>query len=187
MNISISIVFDSGYGHTEKLAQAVARGVERVSGARAVLVPLSQGKVDWEAIAGSEAIIFGSPTYNGTISARFKQFMEDSTRKSWIPQTWRNKVAAGFTNSGALHGDKLNSLLAMALFAAQQGMLWTGIDLFPGKSGDEMNRIGGWLGAMAQSDDAPADVTPGQSDLDTAAYLGQRVTEVAVQFANGRA
>ncbi|WP_426469830.1 NAD(P)H-dependent oxidoreductase, partial [Salmonella enterica] len=82
------------------------------------LVPLAAGSVDWAAIAASDAIIFGSPTYNGTISARFKQFMEDSTRQAWIPQTWRNKVAAGFTNSGALHGDKLNSLVTLALFAA---------------------------------------------------------------------
>lgn len=185
--MNISIVFDSGYGHTEKLAQSVARGVEEVAGAHATLVPLAAGSVDWAAIAASDAIIFGSPTYNGTISARFKQFMEDSTRQAWIPQTWRNKVAAGFTNSGALHGDKLNSLVTLALFAAQHGMLWTGVDLFPGKSGDELNRIGGWLGAMAQSDDAPAEVTPGASDLATAAYLGKRVAKVAAQFARGRA
>ena len=70
-----------------------------------VIMPLAAGSVDWAAIAASDAIIFGSPTYNGTISARFKQFMEDSTRQAWIPQAWRNKVAAGFTNSGALHGD----------------------------------------------------------------------------------
>ena len=105
--------------------------------------------------------------------------MEDSTRPAWIPQKWRNKVAAGFTNSGAMHGDKLQSLIAMSLFAAQHGMVWVGLDLFPGKNDQELNRIGGWLGAMAQSDDASPEVTPIQSDLDTAAHLGQRVAEIA--------
>jgi NAD(P)H dehydrogenase (quinone) len=183
--MKISIVYDSGYGHTKKLAEAVASGVQQVAGAQATLVALADGTPDWAALAASDAIIFGSPTYNGTISARFKQFMEDSTRQAWSPQLWRNKVAAGFTNSGAMHGDKLNSLITMALFAAQHGMLWAGLDLFPGKTNDDLNRVGGWLGVMAQSDDAPADVTPIASDLNTAAHLGQRVAQLARQLAGG--
>lgn len=122
------------------------------------------------------------PTYNGTVSARLKQFMEDSTRPAWIPQTWRNKIAAGFTNSGAQHGDKLNSLVTMALFAAQHGMIWVGLDLFAGRGADEPNRIGGWLGAMAQSDDVSPELSPIASDLHTAAHLGQRVAEIASRF-----
>lgn len=173
----ISIIYDSGYGHTAKQAQAVAEGVSRVANAEAKLIAVADGQIPWETLANSDAIIFGSPTYNGTISAKFKQFMEDSTRPAWMPQSWRNKVAAGFTNSGAQHGDKLNSLITMALFAAQHGMIWVGLDLFPGKTPDEPNRIGGWLGAMAQSDDASPEVTPIKSDLDTAAHLGQRVAE----------
>ena len=173
----ISIIYDSGYGHTAKQAQAVAEGVNRVANAEAKLIAVADGQIPWETLANSDAIIFGSPTYNGTISAKFKQFMEDSTRPAWMPQSWRNKVAAGFTNSGAQHGDKLNSLITMALFAAQHGMIWVGLDLFPGKTPDEPNRIGGWLGAMAQSDDASPEVTPIKSDLDTAAHLGQRVAE----------
>ena len=105
--------------------------------------------------------------------------MEDSTRPAWIPQAWRDKVAAGFTNSGAMHGDKLNTLVTLALFAAQHGMIWVGLDLFPGRTPDEPNRIGGWLGAMAQSDDVAPELSPGASDLATAAHLGQRVAEIA--------
>ena len=178
----ISIIYDSGYGHTAKQAQAVAEGVSRVANAEAKLIAVADGQIPWETLANSDAIIFGSPTYNGTISAKFKQFMEDSSRPAWMPQSWRNKVAAGFTNSGAQHGDKLNSLITMSLFAAQHGMIWVGLDLFPGKTPDEPNRIGGWLGAMAQSDDASPEVTPIKSDLDTAAHLGQRVAETVQRF-----
>ena len=178
----ISIIYDSGYGHTAKQAQAVAEGVSRVANAEAKLIAVADGQIPWETLANSDAIIFGSPTYNGTISAKFKQCMEDSTRPAWMPQSWRNKVAAGFTNSGAQHGDKLNSLITMSLFAAQHGMIWVGLDLFPGKTPDEPNRIGGWLGAMAQSDDASPEVTPIKSDLDTAAHLGQRVAETVQRF-----
>jgi uncharacterized zinc-type alcohol dehydrogenase-like protein len=152
--MKIAILFDSGYGHTAKQAQAVADGVARVEGAAPVLIALSEGDPAWDVLEAADAIIFGSPTYNGTISARLKQCMEASTRTAWVPQKWRNKIAAGFTNSGAMHGDKLNSLVTMALFAAQHGMIWVGLDLFPGKSSEDLNRVGGWLGAMAQSDDA---------------------------------
>lgn len=124
--MSISIVYDSGYGHTKKQAEATAEGVRSVAGVEVRLVAVADGPVDWEALAASDAIIFGSPTYNGTISARFKQFMEDSTRTAWFPQAWRNKIAAGFTNSGSMHGDKLNSLVTLTLFAAQHGMAWSG-------------------------------------------------------------
>jgi len=181
----ITIIYDSGYGHTEKQAQAVADGVRRVPGTEAQVIAVADGETPWETLAASDAIIFGSPTYNGTLSARLKKFMEDSTRPAWIPQTWRNKIAAGFTNSGAMHGDKLNSLITMALFAAQHGMIWVGLDVFPGKSPEEQNRVGGWLGAMAQSNDESPELSPIKSDLDTAAYLGQRVAEVAGRFKAG--
>jgi NAD(P)H dehydrogenase (quinone) len=183
--MKIAIVYDSGAGHTAKQAEAVARGVAQVEGAEAKLIAVADGPVSWEALEACDAIIFGSPTYNGSLSSRLKKFMEDSTRPAWLPMKWRNKIAAGFTNSGAMHGDKLSSLIAMALFAAQHGMIWVGLDLFASTNQDEMNRIGGWLGAMAQSDNASPEVTPIESDLKTAAHLGKRVAEIASQFRKG--
>ena len=181
----ISIIYDSTWGHTAKQAQHVAEGVQRVTGAEARLIPVSEANMPWDVLEASDAIIFGSPTYNGSPSARFKQFCEDSTKPAWTGMKWRNKVAAGFTNSGAQNGDKLHSLISMALFAAQHGMLWVGLDLKPGNDNSkgsvhDLNRLGSWLGAMAQSNgDQGPDTTPIKSDLDTAAYLGQRVAETA--------
>ena len=175
----VSIIYDSGYGHTAKQAQAVAEGVLRVAGAEAKLIAVADGAIPWNTLEASDAIIFGSPTYNGLVTAKFKQFMEDSTKPAWLPQKWRNKIAAGFTNSGAMHGDKLNTLVSMALFAAQHGMIWVGLDLFPGRTNDDTNRVGGWLGAMAQSNDESPELSPISSDLKTAAYLGERIAQTA--------
>jgi multimeric flavodoxin WrbA len=181
--MQISIVYDSGYGHTARQAHSVADGVRRVTGAQAQSIAIAESNIPWDMLEASDAIIFGAPTYNGAPSARFKQFCEDSTKRAWIDMKWRNKVAAGFTNSGAQNGDKLHSLISMALFAAQHGMLWVGLDLKPGNDSSrgtvhDLNRLGSWLGAMAQSNgDQGPDDTPIQSDLDTAAYLGQRVAE----------
>ncbi len=184
----ISIVYDSGYGHTAKQAEAVADGVRKAPGADVGLIAVADGPIPWEKLEASDAIIFGSPTYTGLVSARFKQFMEDSVKAAWRDLKWRDKIAAGFTNSGAQHGDKLNSLVSMALFAAQHGMIWVGLDLFPGNASstssvNDLNRHGAWLGAMAQSNnDQGPDLTPGESDLKTAAYLGQRVAEITSRF-----
>ena len=179
----ISIVYDSSYDHTTRQAQAVAEGVRKAPGAQASLIALADGVVPWETLEASQAIVFGAPTYNGSPSARFKQFCEDSTRPAWNELKWRDKVAAGFTNSGAQNGDKLHSLISMALFAAQHGMLWVGLDLKPGNDSSrgsvhDLNRLGSWLGAMAQSNgDQGPDDTPITSDLETATYLGRRVAE----------
>ena len=187
----ISIVYHSGYGHTAKVAQLVAEGAGRVEGAEVKLIPVAEGDIPWDTLEASDAIIFGSPTYNGLISAKFKQFMEDSTKTAWFEQKWANKIAAGFTNSGAQHGDKLNSLVSLALFAAQHGMIWVGLDLMPGDSSstgsvEDLNRHGSWLGVMTQSNnDQGADQTPGASDLKTAAYLGERVAKVTQRFLAG--
>lgn len=184
----ISIVYDSGYGHTARAAEAVAAGIREVQGAEAKLIAVADGPIDWVTLEKSDAVIFGSPTYNGMISARLKQFFEDSTKAAWSEQKWRNKIAAGFTNSGAQHGDKLNSLVSMALFAAQHGMIWVGLDMMPGNSSstgsaDDLNRLGSWLGVMTQSNtDQAADIAPINSDLATAAYLGRRVAETARRF-----
>lgn len=139
--------------------------------------------VDLDGLNESDAIIFGSPTYNGALGWRLKRFFESTTGPVWSQLKWRGKVAAGFTNSGALSGDKLATLQSLALFAAQHGMVWVNLDLLPrsGEDGD-LNRLGGWLGAMAQSDDASPEKTPPAGDRKTAEHLGRRVAEVAAKL-----
>ena len=183
----ISVVYDSGYGHTAKQASFVAKGASSVGGTTVHLIPVAEQPIPWETLEKSDAIIFGSPTYNGLISAKLKQFFEDSTREAWVPLKWRNKIAAGFTNSGSLSGDKLNSLISLALFAAQHGMIWVGLDLHPANPDSplptkDLNNLGSWLGAMAHSENASSELTPSESDLKTAEYLGKRVAEVTVKF-----
>lgn len=184
----ITIVYDSGYGHTQRVAERVVNGALQVEGSDVKAIAVGEGFTDWERLENSDAIIFGSPTYNGLISAKLKQFFEDSTKTAWTQQKWRNKIAAGFTNSGAQHGDKLNSLVSMALFAAQHGMIWVGLDLMPGNSSSsgsttDLNRLGSWLGVMTQAntDQAP-ELSPPDSDLRTAEYLGRRVAQITASF-----
>ena len=190
----VAIVYHSAYGHTGRQARAVAAGIGEVAGAEALLLPVESVDRHWDDLNAAEAIIYGAPTYMGAASAAFKSFAEASSHavmaKGYL---WRDKLAAGFTNSGAHAGDKLATLIQLALFAAQHGMHWINLDLPPANnsasgSPADLNRLGFWLGAGAQSNtDEGADVAPPESDLLTARHLGRRVATAALQFARGRA
>ncbi len=89
-------------------------------------------------------------------------------------------------------GDKLTALISMTVFAAQHHMHWVSLGLGPGwnsSAGSEhdLNRLGFWLGAGAQTDvDAGAEgVHP--ADIATCLHLGRRVAEVTAQLNAGRA
>ena len=183
----VAIVYHSGFGHTAEQARAVKRGVELVEGTTARLLTVEEIDEQWEELASADAIIFGSPTYMGSVSGPFKTFMDKSS-KAWFEQRWKNKIAAGFTISGSPSGDKLNVLTQLAVFAAQHGMIWVGLDVMPrSKSidGEDLNRLGSFLGAMAQaSDESPESATP-KGDLLTAEHLGRRVAQAVKQWAHG--
>ena len=162
--MQIAVVYHSGYGHTAKLAAAVLEGVKESSGTKAVLVDVAQ-EIPWDELQRSDALIFGCPTYMGGPSAVFKKFMEDSSSR-WMKQEWADTIAAGFTNSSSQSGDKLNTLVSLSVFAAQHGMIWVGLGLLPGNnastaSPQDLNRLGSFLGAMAQSNfDQPPELAP---------------------------
>ncbi|GAB7563251.1 flavodoxin family protein [Methylobacillus methanolivorans] len=179
----VVVVYHSGYGHTEAQAKAVARGAEKVAGTEVTLLNSEQAQQDWDTLNAADAIIFGSPTYMGSASAQFKAFMEASS-SIWYQRGWKDKVAAGFTTSASQSGDKLNTIVQLTIFAAQHGMIWVGNDLLPGNNSstgsvNDLNRLGGFLGALAQANsDQGADVAPLQSDLLTAEHLGERVAHI---------
>jgi NAD(P)H dehydrogenase (quinone) len=184
MSKKIVIVHHSGYGHTQKVAQAVAEG----SGGTLLAID-AEGNLPaggWEQLAAADAIVFGTPTYMGNVSWQFKKFA-DASSKVWFVQGWRNKLAAGFTNSASLYGDKGQTLHALFTLAQQHGMLWTGSGMMPANTKAatraDVNHIGSSLGLMtATPSDASVDEMVA-GDLATARAFGQRVAEAARLFA----
>jgi NAD(P)H dehydrogenase (quinone) len=184
----VAIVFHSERGHTRALAEAVERGA---SSTGVSVMAMSVDAIDWAALASADAIVFGCPTFMGSASASFKAFMDASSRKAWASRAWKDKLAAGFTVSSAASGDKLSTLTQLAVFAAQHDMIWVGLGLPPGKttrfgSDEDLNRLGGHLGAMAQAFiDADAAEAPPESDRRTAEHLGVRVARAAIRWRTG--
>jgi len=171
----IAVVFDTTYGHTQVIANKVLDGLASTK-LEAKIFAVKDINANAELLNDLEkydGIIFGSPTYMGSVSAEFKKFM-DSTSGVWFQQKWKDKIAAGFTNSGSLSGDKSNTLATLFTFACQHSMVWVSQGIFPN---GELNRIGSWVGLMAQSDNAPVEQTPPESDKKYAFEFGKRVAE----------
>ncbi|MES9968661.1 MAG: NAD(P)H-dependent oxidoreductase, partial [Candidatus Thiodiazotropha sp.] len=94
----VAIVYHSGFGHTKLQAEAVHRGAASVSGVEAVLLTTEEAGSDLDSLDDADGIIFGTPTYMGSMSAEMKKFLETAAAK-WFTQAWKDKVAGAFTNS----------------------------------------------------------------------------------------
>ena len=180
MSKKIAIVYHSGYGHTKKIAEAVAEG----SGGALVAID-AEGNLPagaWEQLQAADVIVFGAPTYMGGPSSQFKKFA-DASSKPWFGKQWRNKLAAGFTNSATLNGDKFSTLAYFWTLSQQHGMLWTGSGMHPANAKastrNDINNLGGFGGLItaSPSDASPDEMIPG--DIATARAFGQRIVEAA--------
>jgi NAD(P)H dehydrogenase (quinone) len=182
---NVSVVYHSGYGHTKRMAEAVAEG----AGATLVAIDAEGNLTDagWETLHASDAIVMGSPTYMGSVSWQFKKFA-DASSKPWFSQQWKDKVFAGFTNSATMNGDKHSTLHYLFTLAMQHSGLWVGTGMMPSNAKaaqrNDVNYVGSFSGAMAQSpsDSSPDEMLPG--DLETARLFGKRVAEIATRFKN---
>ena len=183
MSKHIVIVYHSGYGHTRKVAEAVAEG----SGA--TLLPIdAEGNLPesgWDLLAGAASIVFGSPTYMGNVSWQFKKFA-DASSKVWAAQGWKDKLGAAFTNSASVAGDKQMAINALFTLSQQHGMLWAGMGMMPANlkasTREDLNYLSSFAGLATAS---PADASPDEmsdGDLRTAYAFGQRIRAVSARL-----
>jgi multimeric flavodoxin WrbA len=176
MTSNIVIVYHSGYGHTGKIAEAVAEG----SGGKLLAIDANGNLPEggWDILSAAKTIIFGSPTYMGNVSWQFKKFADESA-KAWFSQQWKDKLGAAFTNSASVNGDKQTTLYTLFTLAAQHGMLWAGTGMMPSNAKsakrDDINYLSSFAGlATASPSDASVDEIP-QGDIATAKLFGQRI------------
>lgn len=189
----IAVIYHSGYGHTRKQAEAVHAGAASADVKTDLIAIDAEGNIPeaaWTTLKEADAIIFGAPTYMGSVSWQFKKFA-DASSKPWFSQLWKDKIAAAFTNSATINGDKHSTLHYLFTLAMQHGMIWVGTGMLPSNAKaaqrNDVNYLGSSAGAMAQS---PSDSSPEEGplpgDLETARLFGQRVAEVALRFQKER-
>ena len=179
----VVVVYHSGYGHTQRMAQSVAEG----AGAELIAID-AEGNLPeggWDTLNAADAIIMGSPTYMGMASWQFKKFA-DASSKPWFTQQWKDKVFAGFTNSATMNGDKFATLTFLWQLAMQHSGLWVSLGIMPSNNKaatrNSPNYVGGYGGLLttSPSDASAAEMLPG--DLETGKLYGQRVAAVVARL-----
>lgn len=184
-----AIIYYSRCGHTKKIAEHIDIGIKKSNKVFTSLISVDE-LFDINILNDYKAIILGAPTYMGSVPYQFKKFMDNSSR-AWLKQSWKDKLSAGFTNSGSLGGDKFNVLMQLCTFACQHGMLWLSLGITSDSISKNnhttnnsskllINRMGGSIGLMTQSGNDSPEVTPPIEDKKTAELFGSRIAKYII-------
>ncbi|MFP3928147.1 MAG: flavodoxin family protein [Desulfobacteraceae bacterium] len=155
--MQILVLYYSKGGNTKKLAEAVARGVNNVDGASAVLKATKE--VTEEDFLNSAGVIAGSPVYFGVMAADLKRVFDEFIG---IRKRMEGKVGAAFATSADPTGGKETTMMSIIQCFLIYGMVIVG---------DPMSATGHYGTACSGA--------PDQATEENAAKLGARVAETA--------
>ncbi|WP_221712490.1 NAD(P)H:quinone oxidoreductase [Sphingobium xanthum] len=196
----ILVLYYSSYGHTEAMAKAVAEGAASIEGTQVEtkrvpeLVPdeiaeKSGFKRDQDApiatveeLPDYDAIIFGTPTRFGNMTAQMRNFL-DQTGPLWAQNALVGKVGSVFTSTATQHGGQETTITSFHLTLLHHGMVIVGLPYtFAGNS--EMSEISGGTpygaSTLANSDGSRQ---PSNNELAGARFQGRHVAEIAAKLA----
>lgn len=195
----VLVLYYSAYGHIEQMAYAAAEGaksagaevdVKRVPELVPADVAKSSGfKLDQKAPVASvddlpkyDAIIFGSGTRFGNVTAQLRNFM-DQTGGLWAKGALIGKVGSVFTSSATQHGGQESTILSFIPTLMHQGMVVVGLPYsFAGQSGVDEIKGGSPYGAstITHSDGSRQ---PSAVELEGARFQGRHVAQIAAKLA----
>lgn len=196
----VLVLYYSMYGHIEAMAQAVAEGVREVEGADAVIKRVPETiredqaraigvKLDQpapiattEELADYDAIIFGTPTRFGNMTAQMRNFL-DQTGKLWLSGGLIRKVGSVFTSSATQHGGQESTILSFHTTLLHQGMVIVGV---PYSCADQMRTdeiTGGSPYGASTITGGDGKRMPSVNELGIARFQGRHVAEIAKRLA----
>jgi len=158
--MQVLVLYHSRSGNTEKLAKAIAQGVQEVDGVDGVLKSVDD--VAQEDFLAADGIIAGSPVYFGTMSAELKEVFDGFVS---IRNQMENKVGAAFATSGDPSGGKETTIMSIIQALLIYGMIVVG---------DPMDATGHYGVSCAGA--------PDQKTAENAAKLGKRVALLVKQL-----
>jgi NAD(P)H dehydrogenase (quinone) len=148
MATKVQVIFYSTYGHVYRLAEAVAAGAREVAGTEVEVMQVAEtlseeilqkmGAVeakkafahvpvaDPKRLAEADAIVLGSPTRFGSVTAQMRAFL-DATGSLWGAGALIGKVGSGFSSTASQHGGQETTLLSLSTFFFHQGMVICGV------------------------------------------------------------
>lgn len=202
--MNILIAYYSMYGHIHRMAQAVAKGVEEVPGAKAMLrrvpetlspdVLSKMGAVNAQKsmvnipvctlpeLVQADAVIFGTPTRFGNMCGQMRQFL-DSTGQLWLKGELIGKLASVFTSSSTQHGGQESTILTFHATLLHQGMVVVGLPYsFPGQMRNDEITGSSPYGASTIAG-VKGERMPSANELDAARFQGKHVATLAARMA----
>jgi NAD(P)H dehydrogenase (quinone) len=198
----ILVVYYSSYGHIEQMAQAIAEGARSVPDTEvsvkrvAELVPdevarKSGMKLDQDApvaspneLADYDAIIFGTPTRYGNMTAQMRNFL-DQTGGLWAKGALVGKVGSVFASTATQHGGQETTITSFHSTLLHHGMIIVGLPYsFAGQTRMDEVTGGSPYGAttLAGGDGSRQ---PSANELDGARFQGRHVAEIAARLERG--
>ncbi|NUF36639.1 flavodoxin family protein [Acinetobacter lactucae] len=172
-----AIIYHSRQGHTQFIAQQIQTGILSHQDIEVDSLNAEDIINSPEILIRYDGLIWGSPTYLGGVSSKLKQLM-DATGPLWKQQSFKGKLAAGFTVSSLPAGDKQSTLISIFTFCMQHGMLWVGNPILPEQHqgvayAKAANRLGSWSGLMAQAEHGSNADGFDEGDIKTAQQFGE--------------
>jgi NAD(P)H dehydrogenase (quinone) len=198
--MKILVLYYSTYGHVHQMAEAIAQGVNEVSGAEAILrrvpetlpdgVLKQMGAVEAQKsfshvpmatiddLASADAVIFGTPTRFGNMCGQMKQFL-DATGKLWANGTMVGKVGSVFTGSATQHGGQESTILTFHVVLLHHGMVVVGLPYaFQGQMRIDEITGGSPYGASTIAGGS-GERMPSENELEGARFQGRHVATIA--------
>lgn len=191
----ILILYYSMYGHIETMAAAIAEGARAVEGVDVTVKRVPETipeeiakkvgvKLDQVAPVASpkelgdyDAIIFGSPTRFGNMTAQMRNFL-DQTGKLWLQGAFVGKVGSVFTCTGTGGGNE-STIISFVNNLMHYGMIYVGLPYACPELADISELKGGspWgAGTIAGADGSRQ---PSAKELAQARYQGKHVATIA--------
>jgi NAD(P)H dehydrogenase (quinone) len=195
----VLVLYYSSYGHIEQMAQAVAEGAKKVSGATVAVkrVPETVSaevakqmhfKLDQAApiatvdeLADYDAIIFGTPTRYGNMAAQMKTFI-DQTGGLWMKGALVGKVGSVFASSATQHGGQETTITSFHTVLLHQGMVIVGLPYScQAQMGVDEIKGGSPYGATTIAG-ADGSRQPSEQELGMARFQGEHVAKIAAKL-----
>lgn len=198
----VLVLYYSMYGHIEVMAQAVAEGAREVEGvsavvkrvpetipedrARAIGVKLDQPApiATTDELADYDAIIFGTPTRFGNMTAQMRNFL-DQTGGQWMKGALIGKVGSVFTSSATQHGGQESTILSFHTTLLHHGMVIVGV---PYSCADQMRTdeiTGGSPYGASTIAGGDGKRMPSANELGIARFQGRHVAGIAKRLVAG--
>jgi NAD(P)H dehydrogenase (quinone) len=197
--IRILTLYYSSYGHTEKMAQAIAEGVREVNDAEVVVkrvpetmpedVAKNAGvKLEQEApladpaeLAEYDAVIFGTPTRFGNMAGQMRNFL-DQTGPLWKNGSLVGKVASVFTSSNTQHGGQESTILTFHPTLLHLGMVIVGLP-YTAEGQTTTEEISGGSPYGASTVAGANDERPSKNEMELARFQGRHVAQITSKLA----